>query len=846
MATIQDAIKRLVYQFTSTGADKVAADNNMVADSQSKLAVSAQTTTKASLDLTKAFENLEKRFQTTAGVQAQYEAIQTKVNAAVAQHPEFQERANELLAITAARFDKAGESGDVFSKALAKGRESLAGFALEGGAVGALLGSFGPWGVAAAAGVGIVTKALEYMKVNAERTGDASSSLKLFADNTGLSITQVRGLNEAGSQLGISSDTIGSAIQKFTQNLSEARKGSGDLYDQLRVIDKGLAESIASTHSGAEALDILAKAYNSTTDATDRAAIARAAFGKAGASAGGILGAVGDSGGVNEYSGAVQKALGVTDEWTKKVASLRNENKSLEEDLKLVESSFYTEAMLERQNRSLMLQIQIAKAARDAAALPGGATSQWQSPFVQETNRTAGIEPRKFPQGGDPVADSAAIDNAKKATDSLTQAQQSNLESTSRMAAASSTLVSALGGSATAAEKEQARIEALTVSFQAGKISAETYSRALDANPSFKAADDATRALRDQNEMAKANTLQKQKIVAEEQKYAQVLKDTNSEIKASEAAQAVSESYQIKITAATKETAAAALEWQQNMLGVSASAMQAADASAKAADAFENAARAAQGIFFGRGGDFGNFDVPKGKQGTFSGLVGTQNMQQSVAKADVDTFRATGNLIRRDSSGNIISDTANTGASQLNSGVNAQLTQGNFQGALSAALRGSFNGATDQDRLSSVNTLTKYGTSSGQYSTDQLLGMLQSQPETLVRDQAIADLMQSVQSNTTATIANTAAINSEMGKIYSGLHTQYTDPLAHTVSMEPARTPFQWYNHTGPMTSTSTVSGPAANNNNDKPTQTIIIQVPTQMQADGFIRSRAEIARALG
>ena len=83
MATIQDAIKRLTWVFTSTGADKVAADNNKVADSQAKVAASAETTSRASLSLEKSFDNLERRYVSTVRAQQDFEKVQNTVNAAV-------------------------------------------------------------------------------------------------------------------------------------------------------------------------------------------------------------------------------------------------------------------------------------------------------------------------------------------------------------------------------------------------------------------------------------------------------------------------------------------------------------------------------------------------------------------------------------------------------------------------------------------------------------------------------------------------------------------------------------------------------------------------------------------
>jgi hypothetical protein len=499
---IQDVIKRLIYQFSSTGADQVAADLGKVNAEQEKLAVSSQDTTKASLDLEKSFDNLERRFDSTIRAQQDYAKVQERVNAAVAQHPELQDRANNVLEQAAAKFDKATSSADAFSKLLDKGRESLAGFAVEGGPVGGLLGSFGPWGVAAAAGIGLVSKALEYLKVNAEAMGNTAASMKNFADNTGLTITQIRGLNEAGAQVGMSADAVGSAMQKFTSNLEAAHQGSGALYDGLRRIDTGLADQIKNSRDDAQAFDILAKAINSTTDATTKAALAKAAFGKGGASMVGVAGITGDAGGMNAYADATVKASGVTSELIDRVGTLQTENKALEESNKLLAASIYAEPVLERTNAFLKMQEKILQ---QAPAILAAMTRQ-NVPMFGDPEAAGGAIPIRTPALNADTAATQANTAAKQdnaaatkagtvATEASkgglmdevaaqyanTRAKIDNTNAAMAQASQSAANVAALGSAATATEIAQARIDALTASFDNGKISADIYARAVAA-----------------------------------------------------------------------------------------------------------------------------------------------------------------------------------------------------------------------------------------------------------------------------------------------------------------------------------------------------------------------------
>src|SRR5207247_8598661 len=129
---------------------------------------------------------------------------------------------------------------------------------------------------------------------------------------TGLTTTPGRRLSEAGWEFSIATDEVKSSVEKFTYQLGEARKFSGSLFDEIKGIDGALAVNIASTRSSSEAIDLLASAWNKASDATQKAQIAQAAFGKGGAAKGPILGAIDNAGGIDAYSASVQKANGLT------------------------------------------------------------------------------------------------------------------------------------------------------------------------------------------------------------------------------------------------------------------------------------------------------------------------------------------------------------------------------------------------------------------------------------------------------------------------------------------------------------------------------------------------------
>jgi hypothetical protein len=466
MPSTDDVIKRLIYQFSSTGADKVAADLGQVNAEQTKLAVSSQQTTRASLDLEQSFDKLERRFNTTIRAQQDYAKVQDQVNAAVKQHPELQERANSVLEQASAYFDRASSTTSAYAKATEAARGAALGLAAGIGPLGAVLGSFGPWGIAAAAGIGLVVNALNYMKENAEKLGGSADALKNFSENTGLTITQLRGLTEAGAQVGLSAEQVGSATEKFTANLAAARDGSGALYDALRRVDGGLADEVAASRSSAQAFDAVIKAINATTDATTKLNIAKVAFGKGGAGMAGVAGIVGDAGSINEFSAALEKASGVSSEMLSHVGALKNQLDALKKSNEDLKASFYSEDVLKGLVASAQSEHDALVAAKKAAddlksghyELQISAGNLFPVITMVKTSTEAATEATK--------ADTTA-------TQSNTAAQDANTAALTKKANQEAVNVGYLGSAATTYEKTQAKVDALTAAYNQGKMGAK-------------------------------------------------------------------------------------------------------------------------------------------------------------------------------------------------------------------------------------------------------------------------------------------------------------------------------------------------------------------------------------
>jgi hypothetical protein len=493
-----DTVDKLIIQSELQGGDQTATGLKKIEGGLDGIAVASDNVEKSTTSIESKFASLERRFGTTRGQADQFAKIQGQVNLALAQNPALQDRANELLGNVAAKFTAGGIAAKGAASELGHLDEigavlesRMSGLGNSMGLIGQVLQVIGPVGLAAAVGVGALAVAFNYLNEQANKFGDASINIRAFGETTGLTTTEVRGLSEAAAQVGIGGDQIKTAFERFTFSLGDARKQTGALYDGLREIDPELADQVARTRSGAEAWDLLAKAISSTSDATVRAQLARAALNREGVRSVPVLLATDAAGGIDKYSEEVQKTTGITDELTKHTASLRAEIEATKKLTEEINASIYTEAVLNRMKAAADFQLQIAKAAKEAANLPGGATQQWQNPFVQETNRSAGIaSPPPIPQGSGGsgiTADTAAITaqmaaitaNAKAVGDLGAAYRQAKTDEEGA-ANAGSQMVALLGGAATGAEIADAKFHKLSAAFLENKFGASDSADAID------------------------------------------------------------------------------------------------------------------------------------------------------------------------------------------------------------------------------------------------------------------------------------------------------------------------------------------------------------------------------
>src|SRR5262252_3660019 len=174
MADVTEAIKRLRFLFTSEGADKVADDMTKLSQAEATVTGTTSQLEKATQSLQKQFESNERRFSPTLRAQQDFAKLQTQTNAAVAQNPALQERANAMLANAAVHYDQVSKGQKAMAVATADLNARVQAAASSAGTLGNILSSFGTGGIVAAAGIGATVLALKSMSDMAHEFSEKS------------------------------------------------------------------------------------------------------------------------------------------------------------------------------------------------------------------------------------------------------------------------------------------------------------------------------------------------------------------------------------------------------------------------------------------------------------------------------------------------------------------------------------------------------------------------------------------------------------------------------------------------------------------------------------------------
>lgn len=114
------------------------------------------------------------------------------------------------------------------------------------------------------------------------RMAGSMDSLAKQARTVDFPIEQFQEYRFAAEQSGIGNDVFGKSTQKLAKTIGELKGGYGTLFTALRKSDRGLLKSLRSTKDTKGAMDLMLNKIREIEDPMKKAALASAAFGRAG------------------------------------------------------------------------------------------------------------------------------------------------------------------------------------------------------------------------------------------------------------------------------------------------------------------------------------------------------------------------------------------------------------------------------------------------------------------------------------------------------------------------------------------------------------------------------------
>jgi hypothetical protein len=267
--------------------------------------------------------------------------------------------------------------------------------------------------------------------------------------------------------------------------IRDLRRGSGEMLDQIRLVNPALADQMARARDTTAALDLLAKAYADAGTQEQRNRLAQAAFGRGGVGVGNaILPGAADAGGFAQMGRDAANAGGIIDRnLIQKLKDLDAQIKKLKSDNADGISSIFAvqqkEAQLETQKA---LQWVVDKIKEMNAEIDDGRVERYFAAMARGLGDTLGMtdrapvritiprpspEPEEFPDGA-PFPRPRPSSADKTATTPEYDLQMAR------------GLLSVLGGAATPAEQLQVKMQELDAAVRKYGADTETAKRAKD------------------------------------------------------------------------------------------------------------------------------------------------------------------------------------------------------------------------------------------------------------------------------------------------------------------------------------------------------------------------------
>ncbi len=282
MATSLNVIRTLTVRAKTEGVDQAAASVEKLADSQDKLAASSVKVERSTQSMDAAVAKIERRYSQEARAQQDLARVQKELTLARDGGVISQQKMNDLMQMAIKHHNTAGSAAQKHSQALAELSTVAQGLSGNLGTVGGILSRMGPVGLGIAATVGGLALAFGVAAKESLQFANDMGKLADTAETIGITVEQLRALQLAAGEVGVSSEQLDTNLTKFTSVLGQVRDGSKSAYDSFNRLGAGLGDSVRSAKTEEEALNKVFEALRKA-DTASAALGARELFGKGGA-----------------------------------------------------------------------------------------------------------------------------------------------------------------------------------------------------------------------------------------------------------------------------------------------------------------------------------------------------------------------------------------------------------------------------------------------------------------------------------------------------------------------------------------------------------------------------------
>lgn len=364
-----DEISKLTITAISEGFDKATADVNRLTSSTEGLQIMSEKSATSTGKIQSALDKQQRSLDGVYNAQQAYNRSQLVLTQALNSGALSQTRFGELTALNEQRMKRATDAASLFQKETGKIGEvagviesRMAGMSASLGVVGEVLSIIGPFGLAAAVGVGALVVAAVKLAESANRMGEWARALQDTSETIGVNTAQLQALDAAAERVGVNAEANAAAFEKFTVNLGALKNGTGSLYTELEKVNPSLVSQLSVTRSNTDAWNLLARAY-AHADAQQQALIAHAAFGKGGAAEGRVLTATDQAGGLGGLADQ-NAAAGFTQQQIALWAQLRAEIATASSEASRNIASIFTGPVLEAERVFANVFVELSQEAK--------------------------------------------------------------------------------------------------------------------------------------------------------------------------------------------------------------------------------------------------------------------------------------------------------------------------------------------------------------------------------------------------------------------------------------------------------------------------------------------------